>query len=235
MLDASNGINSDLSYLESEVSDYFEKIFFHLDQNFSENKEQFREYFIDLMNAIVSNQFDNKEQVLKELKGLSHGEVLAEAVDETDKILNDSSKSRLFIELKQRLIILKGGIIADDDTISGFIKKYSTPYLKELFEEKNVALQELQSSNSQEEEKQVRTPSPSPTTHLADSPIRQQENLVATIMKSFPSLSREECEGIIQDINETKPDVGRKMLNDVKSRTPSVIPITPNITSRNMQ
>ncbi len=162
MLDASNGINSDLSYLESEVSDYFEKIFFHLEQNFSENKQQFMDYFIDLMNAIISNQFDNKEQILKELKGLSHGEVLAEAVDETDKILNDSSKSRLFIELKQRLTILKGGIIADDDTINGFIKKYSTPYLKELFEEKKVAIQELQSSKSQEEARQVRTTSSSP-------------------------------------------------------------------------
>ena len=78
-------------------------------------------------------------------------------------------------------------------------------------------------------------PSLSPTVHLADSPLRQQENCVAAMMRTFPSLSRKECEGIIQNINETQPDVGKKMLDDVKLRTPSVIPADSTVTSRDIK
>ncbi len=228
MLDKSNAINSDLSYLKSKVRGHFDKIFFHLDQNLSENKQEFKGYLTDLMDAIITNQFGNKEQVLEELGRLNHGAVLVEALDETDKILNDSNRSKLFTDLKQRLVTLQGGAIAGDEAIVEFIQKYSKPYLTKLFEEKKAVLEEElkpKPSVSQEEEEQAASaPSPSPGNPGGDSPLRRKEQL-----REILGLSQENFERIPSDLRDTMyHNIMPKPEPSYRESTTKSSPLKPN-------
>lgn len=203
MLDTSSDINSDLSYLQSKVDSAFDKIFFHLDENLVGDKQQSRQYLGDLMSAIINNNFDNKEEVLEDLKTLKYGLILAAAVDETDKILNDSSKSQLFIDLKKRLITLKGDVIAGDEIIVEFIQRHSKPYLIKLFEEKKAIFAEqleAQSSIPQEERGQATKSSPAKEGNPSKNSPKSDEERGSVSGRSGETTPRHNSEFVIEEI-----------------------------------
>lgn len=201
MLDKSNSTTSDLAYLESELDTYFGKITYNLQQNFS--KEEAIVKRDNILSKILTDNLPNKEQLLTDLSNLEKfGTVLAEAVDEVDKTLNDGRNSSVFSDIQENQKT-KGGVVANDAEIQEFINEYSKPYLTKLCT--NTGIIKNKSTQPQSNEstttldvQEDKSPSSSPETINRDSEIRKQEQLM-----EFLGITEEQLSRIDPDIKST--------------------------------
>lgn len=129
-----DGPNDDLSFLQSRISTFFRKVFYHLHENIPDKyKDKALAYAINVVKQIINNKLKNLE-LEKLIKKIQRNKVLYEALNELNNSLNGTN-GLINNELQKRAQIFRGVVVEDDVTYK-FVQKYSKIHLEEIFENK---------------------------------------------------------------------------------------------------